>query len=244
MGGGLLLAAALAAVFTGGDDPSARRATGNTLAVIDPDSNRLVETIPTGVRPADVSAGADHIWVANQADDTATQIDPRRREVVSTTAPGPSVAGLAAGDKAVWIGDARRTVLLRLDPDFRSVVRTARLETDPGLFSGPGPNPVATGYGAVWVGSAYAAIARVDTRTREVENIPVGNSPSAVASGRRGRVGHGRRRQHGRPDRSGERQRRHQLDTGRARPGGGRDRCRSGVGGQHAGRHGGPRRPG
>ena len=183
VGGGLLLAAALAAMFTGGDDPSPRRATGNTLAVIDPDSNRLVETIPTGVRPADVSAGAGHVWVANQADDTATQIDPRRREVVSTTAPGASVAGLAASEEAVWIGDARRSVLLRLDPDFRSVVRTARLETDPGLFGGPGPNPVATGYGAVWVGSAYGAIARVDTRTRETQKISVGNSPSAVATG-------------------------------------------------------------
>ena len=183
LGGGLLLAAALAAVFTGGDEPEARRATGNSLALIDPESNRVVETIPTGVRPADVAAGAGHIWVANQADDTATQVDPRRRVVVSTTAPGASVAGLAADDNAVWIGDARRSVLLRLDPDFRSVVRTARLETDPGLFGGPGPNPVATGYGAVWVGSAYGAIARVDTRTREVEDIAVGNSPSAVATG-------------------------------------------------------------
>jgi YVTN family beta-propeller protein len=183
LGGGLLLAAALAAVFTGGDDPTPQRATGNTIAVIDPDSNRIVETIPTGVRPADVSAGAGHIWVANHGDDTATQIDPRRREVVSTSAPGSSVAGLAAGDEAVWIGDARRSVLLRLDPDFRSVVRTARLETDPGLYGGPGANPVATGYGAVWVGSAYGAIARVDLRTREVEKFAVGNGPSALATG-------------------------------------------------------------
>ena len=38
-------------------------------------------------------------------------------------------------------------------------------------------------HGAVWVRSAYGAIARVDTRTREVQNIPVGNSPSAVATG-------------------------------------------------------------
>src|SRR5215208_5337180 len=106
LGGGLLLAAAVAAVFAGGgDDPTAQRATANSLAVIDPTSDRVVATIPTGVQPDDVAVGAGQIWVANQADDTVTQIDPRRRAFVSTTAPRGSVAGLAADDRGVWIGD-------------------------------------------------------------------------------------------------------------------------------------------
>src|SRR5829696_7758970 len=46
LGGGLLLAAAVAAVFAGGgDDPTAQRATANSLAVIDPASDRVVATI-------------------------------------------------------------------------------------------------------------------------------------------------------------------------------------------------------
>ena len=184
MGGGLLLAAALAAVFTGGDDPSPRRATANTLAVIDPDSNRLVETIPTGVRPADVSAGADHVWVANQGDDTATQIDPRRREVVSTTAPGASVAGLAAGQEAVWIGDSAslgtppaRPRLSLGRPNGATRNRSRALLATRARTRWP---PVMARCG--WV-APMAAIARVDTRTRETQNISVGNSPSAVATG-------------------------------------------------------------
>ena len=181
LGGGLLLAAALAAAFAGeGDDPGAQRAMANSLAVIDPKSNRVVATIPTGVQPADVAAGAGHIWVGNQADDTVTQIDPRRRAVVSTTAPRASVAGLAADDHGVWIGDADRSRLVWLDPDFHSL-RSLRLASDiPGLG---GSGPVAIGYGSVWAGSSYGAIARVDPDTRKLENISVGNGPSAIATG-------------------------------------------------------------
>ena len=184
LGGGLLLAAALAAVFAGGeDDPGVERATGNSVAVIDPESNRLVATIPTGVRPADVAAGAGHIWVANQADDTVTQIDPRRRAVVSTTSPRVSVAGLAVGADGVWIGDATRLGLVRLDPGFRSVAQSVELVPELQIPGGAGAGPVAVGYGSVWAGSSYGAIARVDPDTREVENVSVGNGPSAIATG-------------------------------------------------------------
>ena len=184
LGGVVLLTAVVAAVFAvGNDDPDAQRATGNTLAVIDPDSNRLVATVPTGVRPSDVAAGAGHIWVANQADDTVTQVDPRRRAVVSTTAPGVVVGGLAADGRGVWIGDARRSRLVQLDSGFRSVARSIRLVSDLQVLGGSGPNTVAVGYGSVWAGGSFSTIARVDPDTREVDSIPVGNSPSAIATG-------------------------------------------------------------
>src|SRR5829696_3397185 len=183
LGGGLLLAAALAAIFAGGtNDPTPQRATGNSLAVIDPESNQLVATIPTGVRPADVAAGAGRIWVANQGDDTATEIDPRRRAVVSTLSPRVTVGGLAADDRGVWIGDVARSRLVRLDRDFRLVDRSIRLAF--GVHgASAGPNRVAVGYGSVWAGSSHSAIARVDADTRDVDNVSVGNGPSAIATG-------------------------------------------------------------
>ena len=184
LGGGLLLAAVVAAIAaSGGDDSETPRATANSLAVIDPESNEVVATIPTGVLPADVAAGAGHIWVANQADDTVTQVDPRRRAVVSTTSPGVSVAGLTVHDRDVWIGDANRLRLVRLDPGFRSVVQSVRLGPGPQFDAGSGPNLVAAGHGSVWVGSSYSAVARFDPRTREVESVSVGNGPSAIATG-------------------------------------------------------------
>jgi YVTN family beta-propeller protein len=183
IGGGLLLAVAVAAVFAGGEsDSDATRATANTLAVIDPESNRVEEAIPTGIGPADVAAGAGYLWVANEADNTVTQIHPRRRAAVSTTAPpDATAAGLAVGPDGVWIGGERR--LLRLNPGFRSFERSIRL-VPPDDYSGfTGPNLVAVGYGSVWVGSDYGEIARVDPDTRDVDTVSLGNGPSAIATG-------------------------------------------------------------
>jgi YVTN family beta-propeller protein len=185
LGGAILLLAAVAAIFAAGDEASdPEQASGNSLAVIDPESNRLVATVPTGVRPTDVAAGAGYIWVANRDDDTVTQIAPRSRRVVSTTSPGVSVAGLAADRHGVWIGDIRRSRLVRLDPGFHSVVRSVRVASATEGFGLLGTNPMATGYGAVWTGRSYGAVARVDATSREVTaRVSVGNEPSAIATG-------------------------------------------------------------
>jgi DNA-binding SARP family transcriptional activator/ABC-type transport system substrate-binding protein/streptogramin lyase len=182
LAGGLLLAATVAAVFAGGEgDPDTTEATPNSLAVIDPESNRLIAAIPTGIRPADVASGAGNIWVANEADDTVTQVDPGRRAVVSTTSPRVGVAGLAVGAGGVWIGGERR--LVRLDPGFRTIDRSVRLVPPDEHTDYSGPNLLAVQYGSVWVGSDYGAVARVDPDTREVESVSLGNSPSAIATG-------------------------------------------------------------
>jgi YVTN family beta-propeller protein len=184
VGGALLLVAVLAAVVaTSGGEPEASRAPANSLAVIDPGSNRVVAAVPTGIRPTDVAAGRGNVWVANEADDTVTQVSSGRRAVLSTTSPGTTVAGLAVDAGGVWVADARRSRLLRLDPAFRTVARTVRLAsvTDvPGLV---GPNPVAVGFGSVWVGRSASTIARVDLTTGETTDFAVGNSPVAVAAG-------------------------------------------------------------
>ena len=117
-GGGLLLAAALAAIVAGGDE--AKLAEANSLAVIDPASNSVVDTVPTGIGPADVSADADHVWVANRGDNSVTEVDPETKAVVGTTSAHISVGGMAAGAGGVWIADSQREKLVRLDPAFPS----------------------------------------------------------------------------------------------------------------------------
>jgi len=187
VGGALLLVAAAAAVFAGeSDQTSATRASGNSLAAVDPDDNRVVASIPTGVRPGQVAAGAGYLWVANLGDDTVTQIAPRERSVVSTTSPGMTVGGVVADARGVWIGDIRRTRLVRLDPSFRrpSVVRSVRIAPYPEGFGQLGENPVAIAYGSVWSGRTFGAIARVDAGSQDVlAKTSVGNDPSAIAAG-------------------------------------------------------------
>src|SRR5919108_448915 len=73
----LLVAAAAAVVASGEDEPDPERVDGNSLAVVDPESNRVVTSIPTGVGPTDVAAGAGHVLVAHREGHTAPQITPR-----------------------------------------------------------------------------------------------------------------------------------------------------------------------
>ena len=139
-GGGLLLAAAVAAILAGGDE--AQLAEANSLAVIDPESNQLVDTVPTGIGPADVSADADHVWVANLGDNSVTEVDPETKAVVGTTSAHTSVGGVAAGAGGVWIGDSQREKLMRLDPAFPSAARS-----DPAGVRAPGLREFAVGPG-------------------------------------------------------------------------------------------------
>ncbi|HKP20931.1 MAG TPA: BTAD domain-containing putative transcriptional regulator [Thermoleophilaceae bacterium] len=184
VGGALLLLAALTAiVVTGESSPELTRAPANSLALIDPDSNRVVGTVPTGIRPTDVAAGHGNVWVANDADDTVTQVSARGRKVLSTTSPGTTVSGLAVGADGVWISDAGRSRLLRLDEGFRTVARTVRLAPKAEVLGEFGPNPVATGHGSIWAGGTSSTIARVDPATGETSDFAVGNSPIAIATG-------------------------------------------------------------
>src|SRR6266540_3380103 len=88
LGGAGLLAALLAVVLFGGEEPDPRRAEPNSLVAIDPESAEVEAVIPTGLRPAEVASEAGSLWVANRAEDTVTQIDPGSRSLVSTTSTG------------------------------------------------------------------------------------------------------------------------------------------------------------
>ncbi len=180
-GGGLLLAAAVAAILAGGED--SKLAEPNSLAVIDPESNQVVDTVPTGIDPAVVSADADHVWVANRGDDTVTQVDPETKAVLGTSpAHTGGAGGMAAGAGGVWIGDSRGERLVRLDPAYPSTWRSIELGRSRGYFTTV--NPVAVGHGAIWVRAANGEIARVDPRRRRVaDTVPVGNSPVSIATG-------------------------------------------------------------
>ena len=186
IGGLLLLGAVIAAIVaaTGGGHHGPGPVPPDSLAVIDPGSNRLMETVPTGVRPGDVSADGRHVWVANLGDNSVTEVDPRGRTVVGTVSAGPSVAGLAAGAGGVWVSDSRAWTLTRIDPSFGSVSRLIRLAPRPDVFSVVNVNPVAVGHGAVWVGSSQGGVARVDPSSgRVVTTIETDNAPVAIDAG-------------------------------------------------------------
>ena len=192
VGGALLLAAAVAvAVLTVTRDQTSAGLVSvlpNSLAAIDPETNRVVAEIPVGIRPASVLSAHGSLWVANLDDDTVQRIDPKTKRVVKTIAIGTAPSGLAATRDAVWaIGEDG--VILRIDPEFNEVVRrieTVKVGTQLGGALAAGA--VAATNSAVWAVSggffSLPRLFRVDPATnRPQTSAATGNSPTAVAVG-------------------------------------------------------------
>jgi YVTN family beta-propeller protein len=110
LGAGLvLLAVAIAAailsltalVAGGASDTIAVRP--NSVAVIDPGENRVVDTIRVDENPGPVALGAGILWVLNLDSETVSRIDPRSRRLVATQGIGRAASNLAASPEEVWV---------------------------------------------------------------------------------------------------------------------------------------------
>jgi YVTN family beta-propeller protein len=76
----------------------------------------VVATIPVGLRPFRVAAGAGAIWVTNRAEGTVSRIDPATGAVSGTfdgVGAGPSRVMVAQG--SVWVTDEDGRAVFRLD---------------------------------------------------------------------------------------------------------------------------------
>ena len=240
-GGGLLLAAAVAAILAGGDgDPDL--AEPNTLAVIDPESGELVDTIPTGVQPVAVATDGTDVWVANAVDDNLTRIDADERAVVGTVPAEVSIGGIAAGDRSALDREQPRLEAdpARPDPGSRQTTRLAAVPEELSVGSSePRHRRLRLGVGGK-VG--WGARPR-RWRTRQGDREDRGRKqPERHRRRRRRHLARRRRRQHGAADRPPYRRGGDRDDAGRS--GTPSDRCGRGrgLGGEHRRRHGHPAR--
>jgi streptogramin lyase len=133
-----LAAATLLALGRGGSDTQATEppadvvlAHASDVAVIHPDTRKVVARVPVGSSPALIREGDGSVWVADQLDLTVTEIDLESRRVLRTVGLGFRPDHLAARDEAVWAFDKEERVLARLGgqqtwerfehPDFTEV---------------------------------------------------------------------------------------------------------------------------
>jgi YVTN family beta-propeller protein len=154
------LVAAVAMLARGDEGPVT--VAPNTVALIDPATNRVDATVPVGIRPGAVAYGAGSLWVANLDDRTVTRIDPATRTVVRTISLNASPDALAAGAGAVWVVNGRLGTLYRVDPDFNSVSGPVRIADRAITYVDGG---VDVGGGRVWAVFADSTLARVDPGT-------------------------------------------------------------------------------
>jgi DNA-binding SARP family transcriptional activator/streptogramin lyase len=129
------------------------------VAVVSPDTNKIVARVPVGSSPTLVREGDGSVWVADRHDQTVTQIDPESRRVVSTMGIGFRPDDLAARDGAVWAVDREAGVLGKL------VYGETSDRFERRGFVGFGR--IAVDDKAVWLGSEKSLI-RVDPATGRV----------------------------------------------------------------------------
>jgi YVTN family beta-propeller protein len=112
-------AAVLAAVLLLLRSSDAITAPPNSVAIIDPAQNKVVGTVPVGIRPSAIAFGAESVWVANAADKTLSRIDPEtRQEGRFPLQATPTGVAVQAG--AVWTANGLD------DPDRRAIRRRER----------------------------------------------------------------------------------------------------------------------
>lgn len=169
LGGALILGAAiLAAVITfarSGGHTSIVSVVPNSVAVIDPKTNRVVAVIPVGDGPTSIAVGGGKVWVLNRDAQTISLIDATARALVKTFAIGVTPSDLAIGAGHVWVGDSVTSSVLELDPETGAVVRTIPappLTPPPRRPGQPLGGAIATGLGSVWFSSGNATLTRID----------------------------------------------------------------------------------
>ena len=152
----------------------------NTVARLDPKTNKVIATIPVGNKPCSgLAVGFGSLWVPLCGDQALARVDLKESKVTATLPLGiaSSEGGVAAGAGSLWLVTDKKGTLVRIDPATNKVV--AEIQVPPGSFT------VAFGEGAVWVtGTETNVLTRINPDTNLiVETIPVGKAPRFLAIG-------------------------------------------------------------
>jgi YVTN family beta-propeller protein len=162
--GALLLAAALVGIVratSGSGSPIL--ATKNSLAVVDPHRNRVVEVIPIGATPRGVTVGKKFVWTANAGEGTVSQIDPKELRVVQTIGLGLAATDLVEARGEVWVATGSDNNIVRIDARSGGVLGRAKISSD-----GSASAYAVTASGdAVWIGSG-GDIFKIDSSSHEL----------------------------------------------------------------------------
>jgi hypothetical protein len=163
-----LAAAIVAVVWARADEAQRVVVAPNSVAVIDPATNEVVDTVPVGDSPGPIAAGAGALWVVNLNDSTLTKINPSAHSAVKSIAvPVPSgrltpPLLVAAAGQDVWIWACHLT-LFRVDPVSIQIVQQLELLRDIGVFPGFTCAVAAEkglGVGAAWLSACRGGACR------------------------------------------------------------------------------------
>ena len=156
-----------------------------TVARINPEAERVVQTVPTEGAPTGLAAGDGFVWVLNGLHGKVQAIDPRTNEVATSIDVPAGSGGIAFGAGAVWVTNTLDASVTRINPQTRQIDDTISLgEGD------TSPKAVAASDDSLWVGDDLRPIVlQIDTETGEVlATSGLRAVPTEIAIGRDGTV--------------------------------------------------------
>jgi YVTN family beta-propeller protein len=186
----LLAGALLAAVAIGVAVVLATRHPGmtvppNSVGIIDPDTNKVVDFVRVGSRPDGLAVGENAVWVANLEDRTLSRVDSKQRTLERTISLNATPTGLAVGLGAVWVAHGLLGTVSRIAPEYNRLggtIETSAVRSS--VRTSYGRGVVAVGVGAVWVAYGDSKVFRLDPTSMQVVSTTfAGNGPSAIAFG-------------------------------------------------------------
>ena len=164
LGGALIAVAAAAAlitilVATGGEN-SPLLATGNSLAVLDPNRNEVVGLMPLAGAPRGVALGGGSVWTADADDGTVSQIDPEKLRVIKTVGVGARATALVEAGGVMWVATGSDNTVVQIDARSGGVLGRARVSANPTASA----YAISAGHRGIWVGSGEE-IVQLDPRS-------------------------------------------------------------------------------
>ena len=116
---GVIVATAVLFVALGEGESGSRAAVlaaGDSLALVDARSGRLVASTDVGAAPTAVAAGEGAYSVTSADRHTVSRIDPATNAVVDTIPVGNGPSGITTGAGAVWVINSLDATVSRIDP--------------------------------------------------------------------------------------------------------------------------------
>jgi DNA-binding SARP family transcriptional activator/streptogramin lyase len=152
---------------------------GDTASRVDPDRNRVVQTI-RNLKPLGIASGPEGTWVIEGGPNaTVARLIPHSQKVAQRIGIRPRTlsGSIAIGAGAIWLTDPVAGELWRIDPTPTPVERSIRFA--------PGVSDVAYGAGALWVANPETrTLSRLDPRTNRItQTIQIGNIPGRLVIG-------------------------------------------------------------
>ncbi len=149
----------------------------STVSRVDPDTRRVVQTIPdVGQDPDAIAASGDDLWVVALGSRLVTRISATADKVVDRITVGNQPAAVVASAGAVWVANSGDNTIQRIDPKTD--------KADPPIPVGDTPSALALEGMTLWVANqGTATVSQIDTRTgeRAAADAVVDAGPAALA---------------------------------------------------------------